>query len=69
MKHKWDSIITKKKRYKTCINCGTVFETGYPSHYFRPYTDEPFFRAGDCETIANKAKKLNEVSGAKRIQP
>jgi hypothetical protein len=61
MRHKWDGIINKKKRFKTCIICKTVYVVGWPSFYYRPYTDEPFFRAGDCIEILNKSKKLNEA--------
>lgn len=66
MRHKWDSKITKKIRFKTCINCGTVYQSGFPSLYIREYSDEPYFLAGDCDKI----KILNADSRkAKRIHP
>lgn len=60
MKHRWDSKITKKKRFKTCINCGTIYETGMPPVYYRPYSKYLFFGAGDCSDIQYRTKILNE---------
>ena len=65
MRHKWDSKITKKKRFKTCINCGTIYEVGMPSVYYRPYSKYIFFAAGDCSDIQYRANKiLKEGNGS-----
>jgi hypothetical protein len=75
MNHKWNRKITKEKRFKTCERCGTFLQAGYPYIYLRPYTNEPFLRAGDCQEIIEKTKKFDEMrlvvkrSEAKRIQP
>lgn len=60
MRHRWDSQITKKKRFKTCINCGTVFETGWPSVYYVPYSKHPFFLAPDCSNVQYKVQILKK---------
>ena len=42
--------------------CGTVHEAGYPYVYYRPYTDKPFYRAGDCDEIIALNKKKSGVN-------
>ncbi len=63
MKHQWDGKLSKKTRFVTCKVCGTTKESCWYLGgiiYFKPHSNEPTSKAGDCSEILKRISVVAE---------